>query len=393
MSISSHPFVVPNLPGLPPPGSPLPPFDQLVTLQQFSISSEEQNLRIDAIASVIDPIPASIHTTIPSLPFIISLFSHPTTDTGSGPTVIVPIADVRTPAVALTHPNITLPISGSLVPLSDLALVHLSAFISTYLSGEPNKVLISTPLLPSLPPLVATFPAPCPKPKVLRQVGLEDMKIKPLGSGFVASGTVKARVTLPKGIDVDLDVRKVFPDVLIFDGPVDGGEEDLGEVARGGGWYPHLPGTKPAPTKGRKKPHHSPGDDDDDEQVPPSPPLPSPLPSNAFGHLRPESWVPSSCVASLPTPEEVQEGVGNVYDVEAEVVDVPVHVLPGRQKQFSNFVGKVIFGTEGALAGIQGVAAVKAVVKGMPSGGRSTGIVLQDLPFEGSVVIGKKGLA
>ena len=388
----SHACLVPELPGLPPPGSPLPPFEQLVTLTEFSISSGEQNLRIDAIASVLDPIPPSIRTTIPSLPFIISLFSHPTTGTGSG-TTVVPIADVRTPAVALTHPNITLPISGSLVPLSDIALAHLSNFISAYLSGESNKVLISTPLLPSLPPLEATFPAPTPKPKVLRQVGLEDMKIKPLGSGFVASGTVKARVTLPKGIDVDLDVRKVFPDVLIFDGPV-GGDADLGQAIGGGRWHPHLPGTKPAPTKGKKRPNPGHDDEDDDnEPVPPSPPLPSPLPSNAFGHLRPESWVPSSCVASSPTGEEAQEGVGNVYEVEAEVVDVPVHVLPGRQKQFSNFVGKVIFGTEGALAGIQGVAAVKAVVKGMPGGDHSTGIVLQDLPFQGSVVIGKKGLA
>jgi hypothetical protein len=95
---------------------------------------------------------------------------------------------------------------------------------------------------------------------------------------------------------VDLVVSRVLPDVLVFDGEVP-----------------------------------------DSSQSPPAPPsLPDPLPERAFGHIRPKDWL-----KSLSARDKSEEGEGAAYAVTAKIVDVPLEVLPGRQKEFSNFVSKV----------------------------------------------------
>ncbi len=90
--------------------------------------------------------------------------------------------------------------------------------------------------------------------------------------------------------------------------------------------------------------------------------------------------------------------------------DVPFEVLPGREREFRSFVAKVIFGPgNGAVAGIDGVAAVGVRVDGLSigqepdgdgsvaGGGRragdedGSGVVLTGLPFQGSVRVGRKG--
>ena len=96
-----------------------------------------------------------------------------------------------------------------------------------------------------------------------------------------------------------LDVYRVLPDVLIFDG----------EVPEGALAVP-----------------------------PPAMPLPDPLPERAFGHLRPEDWLPS-----ISGPDVSEDGEGAAYAVSAKVVDLPLEVLPGRQKEFNHFVSKVPF--------------------------------------------------
>ncbi|KAF5384235.1 hypothetical protein D9615_003475 [Tricholomella constricta] len=331
---------IPSLPGLPHPGPkvPFPSVQELVTLKSFSISSESNHLAIRAAATIIDPAPPTFNLTSPSIPFIVSLPSN-----SSRPPI--PVASVSTAPFTLTHPNISLDISGTVLPLASDASSTLSSFLSRYLSKQSNPILISSPLIPNLA-LETVFPPPNPPPCILRNVTIKDMKIKP-GTTFLASGTVYARIVLPKGIDVDMVVSRVLPDVLVFDGEVP-----------------------------------------ESFQSPPTePPLPDPLPEKAFGHIRPDDWL-----KSLSAPDESDEGEGAVYVVTAKIVDVPLEVLPGRQKEFSNFVSKVVFSTDGAIAGILGTAAVAAKVVGLPFSGPNGEMELFGLPFKGSVRVGKKSM-
>jgi len=121
------------------------------------------------------------------------------------------------------------------------------------------------------------------------------MKIKPEGSIFVASGQVFARLVLPKGMNFAMDVKRVFPDLLVFDGDV------------------------PEPTNIFTI--HD--------------PLPDPLPPRAFGHICPEEWLNANS-----TYDGTEEG-GSAFLVTAAIVDVPIGVLPGREKEFGDFVSKV----------------------------------------------------
>jgi hypothetical protein len=245
----------------------------------------------------------------------------------------------------------------------------------------------------------AEFPAPNPRPKVLQNITIRDMKLKSTGAGtggFLASGIVEGRIVFPKGMEIGLDVSRILPDVLIFDGEVplveDGGldedeevyvDVDLDSVSTHSWWnrkhswkwwrehrhkseheHKHdskddydytLPNLPWSPSKHKKNP------------PPPRDPLPDPLPERAFGHIRPEEWLNAKSVhVDLDEDEDDSEdsddvedagsGVGKrdgkekerkeketgaVYAVTAKVVDVPLEVLPGRQKEFSNFVSKV----------------------------------------------------
>ena len=113
---------------------------------------------------------------------------------------------------------------------------------------------------------------------------------------------------LPKGISVGMTVYKVLPEVIIFDGEV-----------------------PPSVIINSRN-------SDDTDDIPPKMPLPDPLPERAFGHIRPKDWLPS-----VSEPIELQEEEGSAYAISAKVVDVPLEVLPGRQKEFTNFVTKVCF--------------------------------------------------
>ncbi|KAJ6565632.1 hypothetical protein DFH09DRAFT_1157700 [Mycena vulgaris] len=341
---------IPPIPGIPHTG-PVPSLSELITLQSFNVHSSSASLDLAAYATLPDPVPMTFNLTSPSLPFTISL---PST---AAP---IPIAAVSTAPFTLTHPNITLAISGAVLPLSAPAVPLLSTFLTRYLSGGVNPILVSTPLIPGLT-LDLDFPAPHPRPQVLRNVTIHDMAIKPHagGASFTASGTVYARVVLPRGMHVGLHVARVLPDVLIFDG----------EVPDDAVYMPVLAVD---------------GDGD-----PRSPPLPDPLPERAFGHIRPEDWL-----AALSGPAPSEDGEGAAYAVTAKIVDVPLEVLPGRQKEFSNFVSKVIFGTDGAVAGLLGAAGVGVDVLGLSFPGTDGGgeMELSGLPFRGSVLVGKKGL-
>ena len=142
---------------------------------------------------------------------------------------------------------------------------------------------------------------------MLRNVTVSGMKLKPTASGeLLASGKIRARAVLPKGVRVGLEVRRVWPDVLLFDGEA-----------------PELR------AKGKGK-----GKDD-------SPSLPDPLPERAFGHIRPDDWLDSESEPADDDQDGEEEEEGSAYNVSAMLVDVPLEVLPGRQKEFRDFVRKV----------------------------------------------------
>lgn len=205
-----------------------------------------------------------------------------------------------------------------MLPIPATAFPSLSLLVSRYLAGQPNALFVSSPLLQQLDEIEVEFPAPNPKPQVLRDVTIRDMKINPFGSNFLASGIVEGKIVLPKGINVGLEVSNIFPDVLIFDGEVPGDDK----------LFEHGTTTHK---------HHKNDSDSHLPPAPPEPPLPSPLPSHAFARVRPDDWLPSLSARVEPPDDDA----GATYSISAKVVDVPLEVLPGRQKEFSNFVTKV----------------------------------------------------
>jgi len=298
-------FLVPQLPGLPDPGNntSFPPFSQLVTLKTFHIFSDLDRLHVDASATFSTPLPAPIQLTVPSIPFIISVPHHPN-DTSVNHTT--PVVHVETDPLTMAHPNSTIHVHGHVPALARGSFPSLSGFVTTYLNGESPGISLSTPLFPDIT-VDTVFPAPDPRPQVLRNVTIKEMKVRALTSGtMLASGTVFANVVLPRGMDMSLQVDAVYPQLLVYDGPV--------------------PDNEPAGT----------GDLLGDDDLPAPMPLPDPLPPNAFAYIRPGQWL-----ESVSVPLGRRDGEGSVFAVSAKIVDIPLEVLPGRQREFSNFVGKV----------------------------------------------------
>lgn len=226
------------------------------------------------------------------------------------------------------------PVNGSLLPLGPSTVPPLSRLVSDYLSAQPSTIILSSvplingssPLI-SLPPTSITFPGSSKKPKILRNITVKNMRLNPSKTGdtLVASGTIYATFGLPLGME-DLtpliDVRKIWPDTLIFNG----------EVPR------ETPGNS---TVGRIM---TPGDN----------PLPDPLPERAFARILPEHWIPAQVIL----PENTDDILGwddavledsHMYTekkvvtrvVTAEMIDAPLDVLPGRDDEFQAFVRKV----------------------------------------------------
>lgn len=274
-------------------------------MDAFHIFSDLDRLHVDASATFPTPIPASMELSIPSLPFVISVPRHQN-DTLVNDTT--PVVHVKTMPLTLTHPNTTVHVHGHVPALTRDLFPSLSSFVTSYLNGESPRISLSTPLLHDIT-VDTVFPAPDPQPQVLRNVTIKDMKIRPLTSGIMlASGTVFANVVLPKGMDMTLQVDAIYPQLLIYDGPVPDDE------------FVRMEGLE----------------EDDGEDLPDPMPLPDPLPVNAFALIRPGQWF-----ESISVPLGHQDGEGSVFAVSAKIIDIPLEVLPGRQKEFSNFVGKV----------------------------------------------------
>lgn len=274
----------------------------------------------------------------------------------------------------------------------------LSAFLSTYLSSQPSLILISSPLFPSPSPgdhdhdhdnggggsggggsnggggngngkkgkgkkakktwIKTTFPAPVPKPRILRDVTIKDMVIRPPGSPahldsdsgltslapsdvrpdddvsmtstnwVVKSGTVLAKVVLPKGLDVRLDVRGVLPDLLIFDGAVPPSSVSVSFDGHS------IPPAFEIDGHSVSAAFDFDGQDTFEEYLrkgmnakdtmmmmmiapplPPERPLPSPIPPNAFAHIRPGEWLVASSNSSIAQGDRQDRNADGGYGV------------------------------------------------------------------------------
>ena len=381
---SSYSPLVPVMPSLPAPGGgrSLPSISDLVHLSRFSLSSSPHNLAIDATATIINPAPSFITFTSPPLPFVVWIDPPNSTTTQS----LVPLASVIAEPFALTHPNITLSLHGNVLTISQLAVPALSSLISDYLSGIDHAISITSPFELLSDYIAHTkFPAPHPRPEILRNVTIEGMKIHTSGTTILASGVVHGRIALPEGLDVTLLIDRILPDVLIFDGPLVSASSTASPLT--------TRTTKTAKTTNKNDEH-------DDDDVPPAPPLPSPLPRHAFARVRPDTWLPALSSPAAPRRDWNERG-NTTLRISAWFADVPLEVLPGREREFRSFVTKVIFGpSEGAVAGVQGVAAVCVQVDGLPIGQPEEGdgevggrdMVLMGLPFQGTVRVGRKGV-
>ena len=128
-----------------------------------------------------------------------------------------------------------------------------------------------------------------------------------------------AKVVLPK--IVNIEVFKVFPDVLMFDGEA---PEGVHALTRHDTMKKHTPLQIPS--------------------------LPYPFPPCAFGHIWPDDRLSSTSVRlestndgfSVSVGDDGEEETGAVYASSAKAV-VPLQMLCSRQKEFSEIGGECHF--------------------------------------------------
>ena len=343
--------------------------DEPSTLTLESQSTHPRTL-IFARASLAHPFPylapkLDLGHKFPPLPFTVSLPVHPGESHVSKTTEHVrnddiPVAEVHaSPAFNVTH--IIIPLAGHVLPFSNPSAGladAISAFVASYLSYRPSPISISTPLYPSLE-VTADFPPPSQRLELIKDVKIEDMSIHPgiqsaflrnpggeiysddsirvMGMGILASAIVHARVVLPRGIDVDVRVTRLWVDCFVFDGKVPPESAAI---------QMNLSHVTFAPSA------VAPSSSDDEPPLPEPLPLPTPLPVRAFGRITPTTWLnaTSSAAVHLYDSDDLDDSAGKLGNgtgtdvfVTAQVVDVPLEVLPGRQGDLSRFVTKVLF--------------------------------------------------
>jgi len=197
---------------------------------------------------------------------------------------------------------------------------------------------------------------------------MRDMRVYPdtkTGETLLAAGTIIVGIQLPLGLDsLKLDVGRLLPDVLVFDGRPSVKASNLGSE----------PSDVTADIVLLGK-----------EAFPP-PPLPSPLPPTTFARIRPRYWLDSKSVVE---PDRSSPGK-TVTMVTAHLKDVPLEILPHRDAVFRGFIQKVIF-KGSAVAGVRGNAAVGATIEGLALA-NGTEMELRNIPFEGAFTISRGGV-
>lgn len=351
------------------------PIGSMVTLTNYSLSSNPNTSKLEASAMVdiVNPLRHSIHGAIRS-PFelTVSLLNEvqipaplPSNDTTPPIPQSAEVARIFTNPIYFTHPNISLSMNGTILPIEKESLPLLSQFLSNYLGARPSPIQIST--APPLSLSIRTkFPAPKEKPKLIRTVKLDNVRIYPnpeTGEDLLAAGIIRAYLELPPGLEsLKLHVDRILPDVLVYDGPAPPKQGSSGVASLwGDALFLDSPVVSTNNT-GR-------------EPFPP-PPLPDPLPPKAFARIRPLHWLDATN-APAPDPSDPDK---TVILVRAEMVDVPLDILPGRNDVFQQFVQKIIW--KGfAVAGVRGDAACGVGIEGI-SMMNGTDMELRGLPVE-----------
>lgn len=311
-------------------------------------------LRVSAVASARNPF-RSLHADFPlELGFGIFLPSSGNSSEGR-----VKMADVITMPIKLRgQETLRINIEGVVTSSNSTSGDDdaLSGFLHNYLEGRDNNVTIrglsDFPLAASpdsdhgqhIPPewlhrflpnihAVVAFPGSQPPPKLIKSVTIEQMKISESAGKLRASGVVVVQARLPPDLaDIKVDINGVRPDILVFDG----------EAASSG------------------------------EPVDPAVP---PYPAKAFGRIHPDDYLVAISELDPTTP--------GLLIVRAPIHDVPIDILPGRDKVLSDFVGKIVF-KGSAVAGIVGNAAVRLHVVGM-----DRPFEVDRLPVRGVVNVGR----
>lgn len=357
------------------------------------------NRTVGAIATIPNPLPyfdlpPFSFTFAPSLKGFAYLPPVNTSANLSDSSPPLPMVEAKAGGINITSTSerIVVPIYGDIltIPSTRAASRQMSKFLSTYLAGHFSPVIVSIPHLNlSLP---YDFPAPHPKPKVLEDVQLSNVKFVLRGLEASVSGSVDVVIAFPKGINLDVLVHRVAVDVITFDGPV----PQPVNLSRAS-WNPILPfPTIPVIIPRIELPwpwnkHYT------SKPSPPPHPLPDPLPENAFARIRPEEWLNASSVPEILNEWVLVNGDGSTFSsdggtrlkVRSEFRDVPVKILPGRDHVFRKFVRKFLFSDE-TLTGIQGFAGVGVFIPGMLEGDDQKGdLELLDLPFDGAVFVSK----
>ncbi|CAO1637284.1 unnamed protein product [Jaminaea pallidilutea] len=294
--------------------------------------------------------------------------------------------------------------------------IALGNFLSRFLRGDPNTVYVrgGSPFnssngqevdysLPgsgsaNLPSWLGStlsildvpiaFPG-SPITDLIKNVTIADLKIKThpwSQEKLLFSGTIWGEMSLPKELSgVDVDIRYLWPDILVYDGkppglkhggghgdddPDDGGDDDDDDDD-------DVDGSHAASRTFKTVANKDDGGDD-------APPLPSPLPKGAFGRVRPHTWANASTLwdpshdPSDPTPPRKM--------LRSELIDVPFTVLPGRGKEFRSFTWKVVTaGKEGVQTGIEGSSKVRIQASGLGD------LEVKQLPVVGVFMVGKRG--
>ncbi|KDN53535.1 hypothetical protein K437DRAFT_252898 [Tilletiaria anomala UBC 951] len=221
---------------------------------------------------------------------------------------------------------------------------------------------------------------------LIKNVSISDLKIHPHpfeAEKLLCDGTVTGVVDLPGQLStVDVQITDLWPDIVVYNGKPpgmkyrDGGggkdDEEKEEGVLDGESVRALYAASAATTSATMSKKPPP------EEPEPAPPLPDPLPKHAFGRVRPHDFTAASTYIDPADP------AGKRKLLRCELKNVPFELLPGRNEDFRNFTWKIITGA-GALAGIEGSARAKIWNSGLGK------LELKNLPVSGAFVVGRRG--